>query len=60
MKVYALRHGQSQYNLLGLCNDDPKTDVHLNDTGKLQAQAAAERPIARAATSGATECGWST
>lgn len=43
MKLYVMRHGRTNYNELGLCNDDPKTDVHLNDTGKLQAQAAAER-----------------
>jgi len=23
MRVHALRHGQSEYNLLRLCNDDP-------------------------------------
>jgi probable phosphoglycerate mutase len=28
---------------LGLCNDDPKADVHLDEIGKRQAQAAAER-----------------
>ena len=43
MNVYVMRHGRTNYNDLGLCNDDPNTDVHLNDLGKMQAQAAAER-----------------
>ena len=37
MKVYLLRHGQSTYNVLGLCNDDPSVDVHLTDIGIEQA-----------------------
>ena len=38
-----MRHGRTNYNDLGLCNDDPNADVHLNDVGKQQAQAAAEQ-----------------
>ena len=43
MKLYVMRHGRTNYNELGLCNDDPDADVHLNETGKRQAQAAAEQ-----------------
>lgn len=42
MQLYLMRHGQTNYNLLGLCNDDPRVDVHLTDTGRQQAAAAAE------------------
>ena len=38
-----MRHGRTNYNDLGLCNDDPNADVHLNAIGKQQAQAAAEK-----------------
>ena len=41
MRVYAVRHGQSEYNLLGLCNDDPTRPVHLTSLGHEQARAAA-------------------
>jgi probable phosphoglycerate mutase len=34
-----MRHGRTNYNELGLCNDD----LHLNDIGKQQAELAAER-----------------
>jgi len=55
MIIYALRHGQTNYNLLGLCNDDPQRDVHLTDRGRTQAEAAAEQlkdtPIERIFTS---------
>ena len=43
MNVYVIRHGHTNYNDLGLCNDDPNADVHLDELGKQQAQAAAER-----------------
>lgn len=43
MILYALRHGHSQYNELGLCNDDPRQPVHLTALGRRQAQAAADR-----------------
>ena len=37
MKLYCMRHGETDYNRLGLCNDDPAVDVCLTDTGILQA-----------------------
>lgn len=37
-----MRHGQTAYNLLGLCNDDPRDDVHLTELGISQAETAAE------------------
>jgi probable phosphoglycerate mutase len=43
MNLYVMRHGRTNYNDLGLCNDDPNADVHLDAIGKQQAQAAAER-----------------
>jgi probable phosphoglycerate mutase len=42
MNLYVMRHGRTNYNELELCNDDPRADVHLNDTGKKQAEKAAE------------------
>jgi probable phosphoglycerate mutase len=38
-----MRHGQTNYNLLGLCNDDPSNDVYLTETGIQQAEATAKR-----------------
>jgi probable phosphoglycerate mutase len=43
MNLYVMRHGRTNYNELGLCNDDPNADVNLNAAGKQQAQAAAEQ-----------------
>jgi len=43
MIVYVMRHGQTNYNVMGLCNDDPGRDVRLTDTGLKQAQRAAEK-----------------
>lgn len=42
MQVLFMRHGQSNYNLLGLCNDDPRDDVHLSANGIEQAETAAQ------------------
>ena len=42
MQVYFMRHGQTNYNRLALCNDDPTKDVYLTAEGQQQAQAAAE------------------
>jgi broad specificity phosphatase PhoE len=39
--LYCLRHGQTNYNVRGLCNDDPRDAVHLTDLGRAQAAAAA-------------------
>lgn len=41
MKIYALRHGHSNYNELGLCSGDPDVDVYLTSKGIVQAEAAA-------------------
>ena len=38
MQLYLMRHGQTNYNLLELCNNDPRIDVHLTETGKQQVQ----------------------
>lgn len=43
MKVYLLRHGQTNYNVLGLCNDSPTPQVRLTPLGREQAAAAAAR-----------------
>ena len=39
-----MRHGRTNYNELGLCNDDPSQDVYLTETGIEQAQEAALAP----------------
>lgn len=41
MNIYCMRHGRTNYNDLGLCNDDPARDVHLTRTGIAQAMATA-------------------
>ena len=41
MNIYVMRHGRTNYNDLGLCNDDPCQDVYLTETGIAQAQSAA-------------------
>ncbi len=38
-----MRHGETNYNVLGLCNDDPRADVHLTERGIRQVEAAARR-----------------
>ncbi len=43
MHILFMRHGQTNYNLLGLCNDDPADDVYLTTTGIAQAETAAEK-----------------
>jgi len=43
IKLFCMRHGQTNYNLLSLCNDDPTRDVHLTDEGRQQAERAAKR-----------------
>ncbi len=42
MNLYLTRHGRTNFNDLELCNDDPGVDVHLTDSGIVQAEAAAE------------------
>lgn len=43
MRMLFLRHGESEYNLRGLCNADPIVPVSLTSKGRLQAIAAAQR-----------------
>ena len=43
MKLYVARHGQTNYNELGLCNSDPTVDVHLTEVGTDQATSLAEQ-----------------
>ena len=43
MKIYLIRHGQSTYNVLGLCNDNPAIDVHLTELGIEQAKKLTEQ-----------------
>ena len=43
MKLYCVRHGQTNYNVLNLCNDDPSKPVYLTDTGISQAKEVAEK-----------------
>lgn len=42
MKLYLVRHTQTNYNLLGLANSDPTVDVHLSERGIEQAKALRE------------------
>lgn len=41
--LYFTRHGHTNYNQLGLCNDDPGKDVHLSERGIQQAQQLAQQ-----------------
>lgn len=41
MNIHCLRHGETNYNRLGLCNDDPTQDCHLTTRGIVQAEEAA-------------------
>jgi len=43
MKLLLVRHGQTNYNELGLNNSDPSVDVHLTETGIQQVEALAEK-----------------
>ena len=43
MELYVMRHGQTNYNLLGLCNDDPNNEVYLTEIGMQQAEQAAKQ-----------------
>lgn len=55
MPLYAMRHGRTNFNDQGLCNDDPGRDVHLTETGIAQIETAAEQlrdvPLQRILTS---------
>ena len=41
MRIWLLRHGESEANVAGIVNDDPVREVPLTDLGRSQAQAAA-------------------
>lgn len=43
MKIYFVRHGQTNYNILNLCNDDQTKDVYLTKLGKQQAKKIANK-----------------
>lgn len=43
MNIYVARHGQTNYNVLGLCNDDPSRHVYLTEIGIQQAEQLATR-----------------
>ncbi|MDD4880400.1 MAG: histidine phosphatase family protein [Gallionellaceae bacterium] len=43
MKLILMRHGESEYNLRGLCNADPAVPVGLTARGRQQAEVAARR-----------------
>jgi alpha-ribazole phosphatase len=43
MLVYFMRHGETNYNKLGLCNDDPAREVYLTATGIQQAEQVAQQ-----------------
>jgi probable phosphoglycerate mutase len=43
MNIYVARHGQTNYNVLGLCNDNPSRHVYLTETGIKQAEQLATR-----------------
>jgi alpha-ribazole phosphatase len=43
MPLFAMRHGRTNFNDLGLCNDDPGRDVSLTETGIQQIESAAIR-----------------
>jgi len=42
MHICIIRHGQTEFNIQGLCNDNPQTRVSLTPYGITQARAAAE------------------
>ncbi len=42
MKIFVIRHGQTNYNLQHLCNSDPSKDVFLTEQGMQQAETAAQ------------------
>lgn len=43
MRIFTVRHGQTNYNIKHLCNDDPQINVYLTDEGKKQARIVAEK-----------------
>ncbi|HKK14904.1 MAG TPA: histidine phosphatase family protein [Gammaproteobacteria bacterium] len=55
MQLYLMRHGETNYNVMGLCNDDPGDPVYLTERGRQQALETAQQlkdtPIGRIAVS---------
>lgn len=43
MKLIVVRHAETNYNVLRLCNDDPAVDVHLTEAGIAQTQILSEK-----------------
>jgi len=43
MNIHIIRHGQTNYNILRLCNDNPARDVYLTMAGIAQAEHAAKK-----------------
>ena len=41
MRLYLVRHGESDANVAGIINDDPRRPVHLTSQGRQQAKAVA-------------------
>ena len=42
MNIHVIRHGQTNYNVLGLCNDNPARGVYLTRQGIAQAEQVAK------------------
>lgn len=42
MRIYLIRHGESEANVAGIVNDDPARPVHLTERGRRQAREAAD------------------
>lgn len=50
MNLYVMRHGESDYNVHHLCNDDPLAPVFLTDKGIQQAKNAAQNLLNKSIT----------
>jgi len=53
MELYFIRHGKTNYNELGLRNDDPARPVQLTEEGICKA----DPPLNRLATNGGEKSG---
>jgi len=43
MKIYVVRHGETNYNVRNLCNQDSSADCHLTSKGREQARIVAQK-----------------
>jgi len=43
MRIYFIRHGQTNYNVKNLCNNDPKKKVYLTKLGKREIEDVARK-----------------